>query len=156
MREYSTVLENWFFWLIIPFENFISTGSFNNASLNHLIEDMYFMPDIDTLLFGDARYMEEGTGLYYMHTDAGPMRQILFWGIFFTAFIYLLCIVLLFLLKFDKGFKTMFLLFIILFEFKGECYYHLLPLFITFLAINKLNKYNCLREGFHKTAIVKD
>ena len=146
LKAFSTALENWYVWLIIPFENLLETGSFNNQSLNHLIEDMYFMPDIDTLLLGDARYMEDGTGLYYMHTDAGLMRQILFWGVFFTGLIYLLCITLLFLLKFDYGLKVMFLIFFIVFEFKGECYFHLLPLFITLFAIGKLREQHYLKE----------
>lgn len=60
----------------------------NSESLNQLLNDYYFKVDISTLLFGDGRYTGLD-GLYYMHTDAGYMRNILYWGIFATATLFL-------------------------------------------------------------------
>lgn len=58
-------------WVLEPFSG-------ETQSTNELAS-MYFMPGELTLLFGDGQY--SNGNLYYMNTDAGYMRNILFGGI---------------------------------------------------------------------------
>ncbi len=66
------------------------TGKLSTSSTDLMINKQYFMPSTQTLLHGDGRYVGlDGHG-YYMETDAGYMRAILYGGIFFwiACFIY--------------------------------------------------------------------
>lgn len=79
---------------LLQFKNNKNSGSDNIEnivenvpSLKHLINDMYFTLSPKQLLFGDGKYVVDG--LYYMHTDAGIMRNLLFWGVIGTALLYL-------------------------------------------------------------------
>lgn len=58
----------------------------NVSSLNNLFNNMYFRPTVKQVLIGDARYNDDG--LYYMHTDVGYLRNLLFWGIGGTVLLY--------------------------------------------------------------------
>lgn len=60
--------------------NFESTGSFSTTSTNKLFGDMYFQIPLSTFFLGDGLY-EGLNGGYYMNTDAGYMRIILYTGI---------------------------------------------------------------------------
>lgn len=72
-----------------PIQNYIDYGNFRVSSVEGLI-NMYFVPDNKTLLVGDALYMSSsGTG-YYMSTDAGFMRVLLFFGLPLSLAFYLL------------------------------------------------------------------
>lgn len=65
------------------FEMFMndSGGKLETASSNEL-KEMYFMPSAKTLIIGDGLYVNPyDTTRYYMDTDAGYMRHILFYGI---------------------------------------------------------------------------
>jgi hypothetical protein len=64
-------------WMFEMFINDSSSGS-GSQSTDHLMT-MYFVPEPMTLLFGDGRYSEGD--LYYMETDAGYMRHMLFGGL---------------------------------------------------------------------------
>lgn len=59
---------------------FESTGSFSTTSTDKLFGDMYFQIPISTFLLGDGLYGGVNGG-YYMSTDAGYMRIILYTGI---------------------------------------------------------------------------
>ncbi len=62
------------------FYHFQKSGNLSTTSTHDLFSKMYFPINPFTFLFGDAKY----SGLnnhYYMKTDAGYMRQILFYGI---------------------------------------------------------------------------
>ena len=74
-------LNDWYIWATTPIFNLLKTGSFNNYSANHLLNDMIFVPEWKTILHGDGWYTDLATGLHYMKTDVGFMRQLLFWGI---------------------------------------------------------------------------
>ncbi|PWD85361.1 hypothetical protein [Ignatzschineria cameli] len=64
-----------------PITLFLNTGSFKVSSLKSL-ESMYFMPPIDTFIIGDAKYVDPSNpDLYYMGTDSGYMRFILYYGL---------------------------------------------------------------------------
>lgn len=77
---------------IIPyaFEMFINlydSGSMSTHS-TEILSHMYFPVDIETFLFGDGYYKNPNGYGYYMGTDAGYMRQILFYGIFPSMILY--------------------------------------------------------------------
>lgn len=78
----SSHFENITHWM---FELFL-TGAANNST--NELQDMYFLPDPNTFIFGDAQYVTESG--YYKGVDAGYMRHLLFGGIFFVLFV---CIV---------------------------------------------------------------
>lgn len=84
-------LLNWLKWLRDPIESFfygLSIGQFSlGSSGDELIERMYFMPDDITFLYGDGLYTNS-SGAYYMSTDAGYMRIVLFGGLPLIFFIY--------------------------------------------------------------------
>lgn len=136
MRALIPAIDDWYHWVVTPFYNLFTTGSFNNYSANRLLNEMIFMPDVRTLLFGDGRYIDAETGAYYMRTDAGFMRQILFWGVGYTTLMYLCCLDCLFSMKRDMVLKLMFFITFILFEIKGEVYYEFLPIFFTIALID--------------------
>lgn len=65
--------------------NYIDTGETGTKS-GEILDEMYFPISWQTFLFGDGIYTGKD-GAYYMHTDAGIMRNILFYGIFGLLFI---------------------------------------------------------------------
>ena len=73
------------------FELFINSQEGNGAetqSTNQL-KDMYFDISNSTFLMGDGYYRDPNdSAAYYMGTDAGYMRQILFYGIFGSLILY--------------------------------------------------------------------
>lgn len=131
LKDKILIVNEWYVWMTTPFKNLIQSGDFNNASVNELVDHMIFMPEDKTFWMGDGRYVNEQGG-YYMETDSGFMRQVLFWGIINT----ILCYTMLFLSvpKIQKDNKWLLLPMImvfIVFEIKGEAYYDFVPLFIT-------------------------
>lgn len=78
---------------VIPwaFEMFINSQEGNGVetqSTNQL-KDMYFDISNSTFLMGDGYYRDPNdSAAYYMGTDAGYMRQILFYGIFGSLILY--------------------------------------------------------------------
>lgn len=78
--------------IIVPyaFEAFISyfeTGTLETTSTN-VLREMYFPIDIKTFLIGDGHYVDPSGIGFYMSTDAGYMRQILFYGILGSLLLY--------------------------------------------------------------------
>lgn len=131
LKDKITIIKNWYNWVFSAFEAYRRTGMFydNVGSVQHLTIDMYWMPEIETFLFGDG-YYTGADGAYYLHTDSGIMRPMLFYGIINYA---LSIIGVLFLLReFSKDFfmgtkrKNIFLgmvlsvMSVAVFEFKGE------------------------------------
>ena len=130
LRNRIQSVNEWFIWISTPFYNLITTGSFNNYSANRLLKEMIFLPSESTFFFGDGRYIDTTTGYYYMRTDSGFMRQILFWGVGATALTYVCWFHTLITMKRDWILKVMLLIMCVFFEIKGEVYYELLPLFL--------------------------
>lgn len=61
--------------------NYQESGRFSTSSTTRLFDEMYFnIEEAKTFLIGDAIYTNED-GSYYMHTDAGYMRNILYFGL---------------------------------------------------------------------------
>jgi hypothetical protein len=135
----NPMVKSWINWAFGPFRNLINSGKFGTASSDTLIQEMYFMPSNKTLLFGDGRYMDNNR--YYMHTDAGFMRLLLYAGVFVQSILYISILSLLIgvcrsLKNISKlGYIFIFMLLgfeFLFFEFKGEIYFRffsvLLPL----------------------------
>jgi hypothetical protein len=105
--------------------NYVNTGSFSVSSVDSLIDKMYFLPDGD-LVFGHGKYTTD-TDRYYMETDAGYMRFLLYFGTFGSALIYTL-FTLIFVYVFIKAggglnlfYYLLFLFFMsIILHYKGE------------------------------------
>lgn len=72
-------IEQLFHFTFQSFFVYADRGSLMTSSLNQLT-NMYFEIPISTLIFGDGKYMAYG-GKYYMSTDVGYMRTILYMGI---------------------------------------------------------------------------
>lgn len=93
----NPLLDAWKLWLMQPIEAFITGVEFGQitfgSSGDKLAYDMYWLPGIDTLIFGDGRYTNV-LGDYYMHTDAGYMRIVLYFGFIGALFVYALYVVL--------------------------------------------------------------
>jgi hypothetical protein len=71
-------------WAFEPLINFYTDGSLGSQSTG-VLYNMFFIPDIDTILWGDGLYYEIGGG-YYGGSDIGYIRQILFGGFLIVVF----------------------------------------------------------------------
>jgi hypothetical protein len=60
--------------------NYIDSGNASSASTDRLYEMLSIELSSDTFLFGDGMYLNDD-GSYYMHTDSGYMRQVLYGGV---------------------------------------------------------------------------
>ena len=65
-------------WIFEPILNFFSDQDLSSSS-SHMLNDMLFMPSMQQLVFGDGMYTDAYG--YYMKTDLGFMRLILYFGI---------------------------------------------------------------------------
>lgn len=116
--------ETWQKMYIYLFQ-FLNNGKIdisNVSSLNHMFRDMYFDLSPSQVLIGDGLYTASN-GLYYMNTDVGFMRNVLFWGSGCTIILYIYEIVFLYFrantIK-SKFFSTLVLIMLFIFEFKGQ------------------------------------
>ncbi|HFD1599747.1 hypothetical protein FKY77_02335 [Enterococcus faecium] len=142
------VIETYKNFVLQIFYNYNNTGSFSTNSTNVLFNRMYFMVPYQTFIFGDGKYTDF-SGKYYMETDAGFMRNILFWGAIGTliSFLYQL-------LFFDwknkrkKFFNLTILLTLIVCHIKGEVISYLIisQVLVIMLLIESLNERNLERE----------
>ena len=131
--NYDIRLEYWINWVSDPVKTFLTDIQYGQVSFGYsadrLVNDMYFVPDNKTLLYGDAHY-HNSDGTYYMHTDAGIMRHILYFGVLGELLGYLLLLIPVFYLvrvfyNNDKSSLYMIALFVpffIFFEIKGVVY----------------------------------
>lgn len=125
-------------WMFEGFFNYLNYGHFSTASSNEL-KGMYIHPSFQTFMVGDGLYTV--AGLYYMNTDVGFLRPLLFWGIFGEIVYYLLLLPPLIVcrnfLKNVNGNFLMFIsiLFIVMFEFKGETLLTFSSIFFALMSI---------------------
>lgn len=145
LQSQNDSVRTWFEWAFDLFVTFIETGKLQTESSNVLLQQMLFVPESQTLLFGDGMYTTD-TG-YYMGTDAGIMRALLFGGIGFALFRYLIFYLPLAgkVLNRDvhKEQKWLFfwvLILCIVFEIKGEILFSCIPIFIWAFIIDKYKK----------------
>ena len=126
LKDKVKTFQTWYSWVFSAFDTYKATGKFydNMGSVEHLTKDMYWMPEIETFLWGDGRYTES-TGAYYMHTDSGVMRPILYYGIC-NYILSLMGMALLVRTFSDNSYRTNRIVIMLLcvcigiFEFKGE------------------------------------
>lgn len=137
----------WIEWAFDLFITFFETGKLQTASSNVLFEQMLFIPDVKTILFGDGMYTSV-TGSYYMSTDAGVMRSMLFGGFVFSIIrylsLYITLIVCILKNQLNKNEKTLFLwvlMLVIVFEIKGEILFSCLPIIIWISVIEQYKKW---------------
>ncbi|SNY15319.1 hypothetical protein SAMN06265827_10316 [Orenia metallireducens] len=93
---------------IVPFafELFLAIfekGSLETGSTNVLFGRMYFKMSLETILIGDGFYLDPNGDGFYMHTDAGYMTQILYYGIFGSLLLYYIYIYIFYVI--DKKLK---------------------------------------------------
>lgn len=116
------------------FEMFMNDngGKLETASSNEL-KGMYFMPNIKTAIVGDGLYVNPYDNTrYYMDTDAGYMRHILFYGIIGCLLMASLYVAIFYqMFKFSNGISSskvvkLFVLFLFLYFFishiKGDLF----------------------------------
>ena len=84
-KELKELIINYAFEVFI---NLAEKGKASSTSTD-VLKTMYFSMPLETFFLGDGRYIDP-LGGYYMHTDAGYMRQVLFFGLFFSMAIYFL------------------------------------------------------------------
>ncbi len=121
-------------WLTGPFEAFlngIAVGKFDiGYSGNHLV-DWYVMPDDSTLFMGEGGFSSNNGDGYYRHVDAGFMRSVYYFGLIGCLFYYLSYIVLALRLSLLGNLRVVlafsFLVFFIMFEFKGVIFVNIYP-----------------------------
>ena len=135
----------WFDWAFDLIINFINNKTLRTDSSDVLLNKMLFIPDFKTILIGDGRYTENE--LYYMGTDAGIMRPLLFGGLIFAfvRYISLYGILLwrMFKRETENPEKTVFfwiLLMCIVFEIKGEIVFSCLPIVLGALILGRGKK----------------
>jgi len=128
-----------------PILNYINNDGLSSTSTEAL-QNMYFPLTEKQYLIGDGRYMDGES--YYMATDAGYMRFILFYGFFFSLFLYSFFAY--FVLKISlldkKNFLFLFLLLLFSFSlhYKGEvvlfsiAYNKVLFLFLFFIYMRSI------------------
>ncbi len=125
-------------WQLEVFTNLLNGRGFNAISLN-IMRRMAFVPSISTLLFGDGRYAGINGG-YYMSTDLGYMRAILYYGLSGFAFVIILIAVTLKTIpKIRKESEygmlaIMGLIAFVVFEIKGECMGVFYPVIFTLMC----------------------
>ena len=125
-------------WQLEVFTNMLNGRGFNATSLN-IMRRMTFVPSIPTLLFGDGLYMSEN-GRYYMSTDLGYMRAILYYGLIgFLFVVFLIVATLKTIPKIRKESEygmlaIMGFIAFIVFEIKGECMGVFYPVVFTLMC----------------------
>ncbi len=121
----------WLNWIFINFINMFNGGDLLSGSLGVVVNDMIFVPSTKTIFWGDGLYTTLSGG-YYMNTDVGFMRTILFGGIPYTLVRYGLFYYIIRIInkKIEKPrvFSLIMTSVLIIGEIKGE-------ILITFLAI---------------------
>lgn len=139
----------WMDWSLAPIINFIKTGELYTVSSDIVFQKMIFMPETNTLLFGDGYYTDiDGEG-YYKSTDVGFMRPILFYGLFFTIIGYLSILIPILNIivesirekEISKIFMSIScLIALIAIEIKGEIFYRFLPLIAIYIILFEMEK----------------
>lgn len=125
-------------WIFEPILNYNENENFSSTSSDHLIKDMLFSIDEDTFLLGDGKYT--GPSGYYMKTDIGFMRLILYFGIFGVILTYYIDLLVVNKIKkcFDKSINQilsmLLLITLIIFECKGESIILVFPIYFCLLC----------------------
>ncbi len=145
VKTLSSVNESfaiWQKWAFAFVNQLFVEKEITDYSATHMYEDMYFMPELSTLFFGDGIYTNSN-GLYYMHTDVGFMRLICYSGLVglllaYSSVIFLVNII--YKYSNNSTLRVFIVFALILFavlEMKGESYHRaLMFLYPIFLIVN--------------------
>lgn len=139
---FNESIQVWLTWAFELFVNFAQTGEFSSASTDILFERMYFIPDLKSVLFGNALFSTPGGG-YFMGTDVGFLRSILFFGIVPTIIVYTIIGIIFQGMKeyisFDGKSGSILIALLVttflVFEFKGGIYHVMYPMLIPFFGV---------------------
>ncbi|MGF7482751.1 hypothetical protein [Providencia sp. SP181] len=139
-----------------PIINYIEHGSVSVSSTERL-QSMYFLPDnATTIFFGDGKYTNSD-GTYYMHTDTGYMRFMLYFGalgslIPYTAFLYFLYYSATRIKEKNNSFFIGIIILSFIYHYKGEIvffnvnYMKVIFLFsLSYILINKMERIEARR-----------
>lgn len=133
IKEFNSTLASWYSWMMQPFVSLIESGRIETSSTDALWE-MWFIPDDSTILFGDGFYTSPLNGRYYMGTDVGFLRPLLFFGSTFMTTIYIvpatLSIGIASKNRLNKFFAFLTLITLFIFEIKAEVVFLLIPILI--------------------------
>jgi len=77
---HNSINNNLLPWAFEFYYNYIETGEFSTSSSDQLSESHYYELSDKTIVFGDGKYVRDD-GFYYGLTDAGYMRQTLYFGV---------------------------------------------------------------------------
>src|SRR5699024_2214086 len=132
LSTFNETVAGWYNWVLEPVINLFETGELQTRSTN-ILWNMWFIPDIKTILVGDGYYTSPLNSGYYMGTDVGFLRPILFYGFLFTALYYLIPIIIGLNIDSDHNRSSKLLIFmffisIFIFEVKGEVIIMFLPI----------------------------
>lgn len=138
LQQFSSTLASWYNWMMQPIISLLETGTIQTSSTDTLWT-MWFIPDPIMLIFGNGFYTSPIGDNYYMSTDVGLLRPVLFFGIFLTTLLYLIPIILIGAIgtktRLNRHFAFMMILSLFIFEVKAESVQLLIPLVIMlFLA----------------------
>lgn len=149
LSQDNEALVIWQDWAFSFLKQLFIEKEVTDYSVTHMYEDMYFMPEWTTLLFGDGLYTNK-SGSYYMHTDVGFMRLICYGGLISLILTYSIVFKLVSSMKRINPHKTfnrfigLSVLLMIILEMKGECYQRfIMQLYPLFLIMNYKNSIVC-------------
>lgn len=135
----------WMDWAFAFVRQLFVEKEVTDHSVVHMFEDMYFIPEFTTCILGDGKYTNPDNS-YYMHTDVGFMRLILYGGIIGIYLTYNTIFRLCKNIKtnansvYIKRFINLTLLLFLVLEMKGESYQRfIMQLYPIFLIINYQN-----------------
>jgi hypothetical protein len=157
IENYNPQIYQWRKWAFEGIDSLLQTGKFTTNSSNILFEKMFFLVEPATFLIGDGLYMVDGH--YYMRTDVGFMRPILFFGFIGLLSNYSMLVVLLNSIKRHfqlRNIKTgvVIMVFILvnafLFEVKGEVFHRFIYCLIPFYCISISDSLNDCKNPYNK------
>lgn len=138
----------WQEWAFSIIKQLFIEKEVTDYSVTHMVDDMYYMPDLTTFLFGDGLYTNKDNS-YYGHTDVGFMRLILYGGIISLTFVYVIMVKLTrIIIRASKSivikrFALLALSMFIVLEMKGESYQRaIMMLYPIYLLLNYQNNIN--------------
>ena len=132
-------------WATKPIIELLQTGTTDNYSFNRITHEMRFMPEYKTFMIGDGYYIDPSTGHYYMRTDLGFMRLMLFGGIIACIITYLTMLYgIIKIKKYGVCFLIELLILFVAFEYKGDIWYALMPIL---MVLQILDGFETLKDG---------
>lgn len=145
----------WANWAFSAYNDIFIKREITTYSIQNIMNNMYFVPELSTILFGDGLYTDLQTGRYYMFTDVGYMRLLVYGGfladiIAFTPMLYMMFKIKEYADNIHLArMATAIIVLWIALEAKGESYYRIIllmyPIFLLVLRRKKdefIDKYN--------------